>query len=72
MASGTISGPKPESYGSLLELTWRGERPIQLADGRQRKFIQDLDRITMTGWCQGAGYRVGFGRVTGKILPAKE
>jgi fumarylacetoacetase len=72
MASGTISGPKPGSYGSMLELTWRGERPIQLANGGQRSFIEDRDRITMTGWCQGVGYRVGFGEVTGEILPPKE
>lgn len=70
MASGTISGPTPDSYGSLLELAWRGERPIQLGDGKMRKFIADGDRVTMTGWCQGDGYRVGFGEVTGRILPA--
>ncbi len=71
MASGTISGPTPDSYGSLLELTWRGERPLHLPDGHQRTFIADGDRIVMTGWCQGAGYRVGFGEVAGKILPAR-
>jgi fumarylacetoacetase len=71
MASGTISGPTPESYGSLLELAWRGERPIRFPNGEERKFIADGDRITITGWCQGGGYRVGFGEVTGKILPAR-
>ncbi|MGB0716117.1 MAG: fumarylacetoacetase [Phycisphaerae bacterium] len=70
MASGTISGPSPESYGSMLELCWKGERPIQLGNGLERKFILDGDRITMSGYCQGEGYRVGFGEVTGKILPA--
>jgi len=71
LASGTISGPTEDSYGSLLELTWRGSKPIELADGELRKFIEDHDRITMRGWCQGDGYRVGFGEVTGKILPAE-
>ncbi|HLJ98089.1 MAG TPA: fumarylacetoacetase [Gemmataceae bacterium] len=70
LASGTISGPTPDSYGSLLELAWRGARPIALPNGEQRSFLQDGDRITMTGWCQGDGYRVGFGEVTGRILPA--
>ncbi len=72
LASGTISGPTPESYGSMLELCWRGEKPIKLSHGLTRTFIQDGDRITMTGWCQGDGYRIGFGEVTGKILPARE
>lgn len=68
LASGTISGSDPESYGSLLELTWRGSRPLQLPGGEQRTFLQDGDRLTLTGWCQGEGYRVGFGEVTGKIV----
>jgi fumarylacetoacetase len=71
IASGTISGPTPDSYGSLLELAWRGERPLRLPDGQVRSFIQDGDRITITGWCQGDGYRVGFGEVTGRILPPR-
>jgi fumarylacetoacetase len=71
MASGTVSGPTPGSYGSLLELAWRGERPLNLPGGQQRAFIEDGDRIVMTGWCQGAGYRVGFGEVAGRILPAR-
>jgi fumarylacetoacetase len=72
LASGTISGPAPESYGSLLELCWRGEKPLSFPGGHQRRFIEDGDRVTMTGWCQGNGYRVGFGEVTGRILPARE
>jgi fumarylacetoacetase len=72
LASGTISGPTPDSYGSLLELSWRGSRPLTLAEGETRSFLLDGDRVTMTGWCQGAGYRVGFGTVTGKVLPARE
>jgi fumarylacetoacetase len=72
MASGTISGPTPESYGSMLELTWRGSQPLSLPNGETRKFLHDGDRVTMRGWCQGDGYRVGFGDVTGMILPAKQ
>jgi fumarylacetoacetase len=71
MASGTISGPTPDSYGSLLELAWRGERPLRLPDGQQRTFLEDGDRVVMTGWCQGDGYRVGFGEAAGRILPAR-
>jgi fumarylacetoacetase len=70
LATGTISGPTPDSYGSLLELAWKGTKPLTLSGGEQRTFLQDGDRVTMTGWCQGPGYRVGFGQVTGKILPA--
>ncbi len=70
LASGTISGPEPGSYGSLLELTWRGTRPLALEGGEERRFLQDGDRVTFTGWCRGAGYRVGFGEVTGRVLPA--
>lgn len=70
MASGTISGPTPDSYGSLLELAWKGTKPLALSNGETRVFLQDGDRLTMTGWCQGDGYRVGFGEVTAKVLPA--
>jgi fumarylacetoacetase len=72
LASGTISGPTPDSYGSLLELAWKGTKPLTLPSGEQRSYLQDGDRVTMTGWCQGNGYRVGFGEVTGKILPARD
>ena len=72
LASGTISGPTPDSYGSLLELAWRGSKPLMYPNGEKRVFIQDGDRITLTGWCQGDGYRVGFGEATGRILPARE
>jgi fumarylacetoacetase len=71
LASGTISGPTPDSYGSLLELAWKGTKPLAFPGGEQRTFLQDGDRVTMTGWCQGPGYRVGFGEVTGRILPAR-
>jgi fumarylacetoacetase len=70
MASGTISGSTPDSYGSLLELSWNGQRPITLDDGvTQRSFLENGDRVTMRGWCQGAGYRVGFGEVSARVLP---
>jgi fumarylacetoacetase len=69
LASGTISGPTPDSYGSLLELSWRGTRPVHIGD-ETRTFLLDGDRVTMTAWCQGAGHRVGFGSVTGTITPA--
>ena len=70
MGSGTISGSQPDSFGSLLELTWNGQRPLTLADGSSRSFIEDGDTLTLTGGCQGEGYRVGFGEVSGTILPA--
>lgn len=70
LASGTISGPSADSYGSMLELSWRGQRPMTLAGGQTRSFLQDGDTVTMTGWCQGDGYRVGFGSVTGRVVAA--
>jgi len=69
-ASGTISGPSPGSYGSLLELTWNGQRPLHLADGSERKFILDHDTVIMKGHCEKEGVRIGFGECAGKILPA--
>jgi fumarylacetoacetase len=70
MGSGTISGPGPESWGSLLELSGNGQRPVTLAGGATRTFLEDGDEVIITGWCQGEGYRVGFGEVRGTILPA--
>ena len=69
LASGTVSGPSPDSYGSLLELAWRRTKPIVFSNGEKRTFLADGDQVTMTGWCQAAGYRVGFGELSGKILP---
>jgi fumarylacetoacetase len=72
-ASGTVSGDTPDSYGSMLELAWRGEKPIEISEtGETRSFLQDGDVVAMTGWCQGDGYRVGFGECVGQILPAEE
>ena len=70
LASGTISGPTPDSYGSLLEITWRGSKPIELSSGEQRKFLQDGDTLSLSGWADGDGYRIGFGEVSGTIIPA--
>lgn len=70
LASGTISGETPGSYGSMLELSWRGTKPLQLENGEQRKFLQDGDSVIMTGYAQGDGYRIGFGEVEGTIQPA--
>lgn len=70
MGSGTISGETPDSYGSMLELTWRGENPIKLPSGEVRKFIEDGDTVIFEGYCKGDGYKIGFGKVSGKILPA--
>lgn len=69
--SGTISGPTPDSYGSMLELAWKGTKPLPLSDGSQRKFLHDGDTVVMRGWCEHDGVRVGFGEVSGKILPPK-
>ncbi|XP_037689170.1 fumarylacetoacetase isoform X2 [Choloepus didactylus] len=70
LASGTISGPEPESFGSMLELSWRGTKAIELGNGQSRKFLLDGDEVILTGHCQGDGYRIGFGQCAGKVLPA--
>ncbi|MRM85982.1 fumarylacetoacetase [Riemerella anatipestifer] len=69
-ASGTISGKEPSSFGSMLELTWRGQNPLTLSDSSERKFIEDGDTITMRGFAQKEHIRVGFGEVKTKVLPA--
>ena len=70
MASGTISGPTEDSFGSMLELSWKGTRPLTLNTGESRSFIQDGDTVRMRGYAEKDGIRVGFGEVTGKLLPA--
>jgi fumarylacetoacetase len=70
LASGTISGPTEESRGCMLELTWRGANPLTLPNGETRKWLEDGDSLTITGWAQGDGYRIGFGEVTGRVMPA--
>ncbi|MET0758856.1 MAG: fumarylacetoacetase [Flavobacterium sp.] len=69
MGSGTISGPTPDSYGSMLELTWGGKNPIKMSDGTERKFINDYDTVIMKGFCQNGQVRIGFGEVSSKLLP---
>lgn len=70
MGSGTISGPTPDSYGSMLELTWRGQNPLKMNDGSERKFINDNDSVIMKGYCKKDGIRIGFGECKSKLLPA--
>jgi len=73
MGSGTLSGPTPDSYGSMLELSWRGEKPVKLIEGGDRKFIEDNDTVIIRGHCQKKGYpRIGFGEVSTKLLPVFE
>jgi fumarylacetoacetase len=70
LASGTISGSAEESRGCMLELTWRGANPLKLPNGETRKWLEDGDTLSITGYCDGGGYRVGFGKLNGQILPA--
>lgn len=70
LGSGTISGDRSDSYGSLLELTWNGRDPIEIAGGT-RTFLEDGDRVTLRGWCEG-DYRIGFGECEGAVLPAPD
>jgi fumarylacetoacetase len=70
MGSGTISGSSEDSFGSLLELTYNGKKPLTLEGGVTRGFLEDGDTVTMTARCEGSGYVVGFGEVGGKVIPA--
>jgi fumarylacetoacetase len=70
MGSGTISGPTEDSYGSMLELTWKGTKPLKLNDGTERKFINDGDTVIMRAHSEKGGIRIGFGECRGKVLPA--
>ena len=69
--SGTISGPTKDSYGSMLELTWKGNNPIKMSDGTERKFINDGDTVILRGYCKNEDVRIGFGECKGKIRKAK-
>jgi fumarylacetoacetase len=71
LGSGTISGPTRDSCGSLLEITWNGRDPVAV-DGGERRFIEDGDTVTLSGWCEGAGRRIGFGRCETRVLPCTE
>jgi fumarylacetoacetase len=70
MGSGTISGPTRDSLGSLLEMSFNGKEPVTLESGEKRAFLEDGDEMTLRGWCQGNGYRVGFGACCGMVMPA--
>ena len=70
MASGTISGPERHERGCLLELTWRGEEPLQLPGGEERTFLRDGDEVIITGTAEREGVRIGFGPCAGRIVPA--
>ena len=72
MGSGTISGPTPDSYGSMLELSWGGKNTIPMKDGTERKFINDNDTVIIKGYCQNNEVRIGFGECSSKLLPAVE
>ena len=71
LGSGTISGPDKHERGSMLELSWRGAETVELANGEERKFLADGDTVIMRGHCEADGIRIGFGKVSGKLLPAK-
>ncbi len=70
MGSGTISGPTPDAYGSMLEIAWNATKPVTLPGGETRSFIEDGDTVIMKGYSEKDGVRVGFGEVRGKVLPA--
>ena len=70
MGSGTISGPTEDSFGSMLELSWGGQKPLKMKDGSERKFINDNDTVIVRGYCQKGNLRIGFGEVSSKLLPA--
>lgn len=69
IASGTISGDTPDSFGSMLELSWRGTKTVELAGGQTRKFLADGDEVIIRGYCEKDGIRIGFGECTGVVLP---
>ncbi|GJD12245.1 Fumarylacetoacetase [Galdieria sulphuraria] len=72
LASGTISGKSEKSFGSMLELSWGGSKPLKLEETQeQRVYLQDGDQVMMHGYCQKENIRIGFGSCHGKILPAK-
>ncbi|NOT38477.1 MAG: fumarylacetoacetase [Saprospiraceae bacterium] len=67
-ASGTISGPEASSFGSMLELAWKGTKPIPMNDGSTRVFLQDGDVVKMIAFTENKNYRIGFGECIGKIV----
>ncbi len=71
LASGTISGPDEGSFGSMMEITWRGTKPVKMSDGTERKFINDGDTVIIRGYAERNGIRIGFGECASTVLPAK-
>jgi fumarylacetoacetase len=71
MASGTISGPEEGSFGSMMEITWRGTKPLKMKDGSERKFINDGDAVIIRGYAEKNGVRIGFGDCDSTVLPTK-
>ena len=71
LGSGTISGSSPDSFGSLLEITWGGKNPIMLPDGTERKFLEDFDTLIISGFAEKDDLRIDFGEVRTMILPTK-
>ena len=72
LGSGTLSGPRPEEAGSLLELTQGGSQPIRLSNGETRRFLEDGDSVILRGFCERDGYRrIGLGECRGTVMPAR-
>ena len=71
LASGTISGPEEGSFGSMLEISWKGTKPVKMPDGSERKFIQDGDSIIFNGRAKNKDFNIGFGELISKVLPPK-
>ncbi|MFM7619442.1 MAG: fumarylacetoacetate hydrolase family protein, partial [Bacteroidota bacterium] len=72
LASGTISGPTEGSFGSMLEIAWKGTKPVDMGNGTTRNFIHDGDVVVLRGYAEQEGIKVGFGECSGKVLPAKD
>ncbi|MCH1613436.1 MAG: fumarylacetoacetase, partial [Flavobacteriales bacterium] len=71
LASGTISGPEEGSFGSMLEISWKGTKPVKMPDGSERKFIQDGDSVIFNGRAKNKNFNIGFGELISKVLPPK-
>ncbi len=70
LGTGTISGAKQQSWGSLLEASFNGTTPIKFNDGSERTFLEDGDTVIFSGYCQAQEYKIGFGTLEGTIMPA--
>ena len=71
LASGTISGPEVGSFGSMLEISWKGTKPVKMSDGSERKFVQDGDSVIFNGRAKNKNFNIGFGELISKVLPPK-